>query len=443
MAGAVLGGTCICMKSGAQSGQAWRGKHCAPMTIHFNNIFLILLSCRFKLLKLVVQNVIPTKPFREIKKLTGMNMLIDNKNILEIINDPFHAEIFNEIINAPFNQGFTVKDDKYKFGFSTHPGLVRKRNEDRLALCIVNFTNKEYYFCAILCDGVGGTEFGDIAASIAISSILTKLSKNHSKTPLKEQLTTIIQETDNLIRKILSGRGSTTLSLFLASSTGDIISINIGDSRVFSWQPITKQLKQVSIDDTLENELAHLKLKDASALREMKLGGTLSQALGEKNRSEYDLNFNFYHKENFPEGVILASDGAWKESESAFKKIIINSPNHEVARRVVVSSTWLGGGDNTSIITIPSLITLQQEIESSRLSVYSNTLSLWCGDFKAKFISPVTVPSNEAKKANYKKSNKKITTPTTKKNINEKNLNIQEEIIIEEFNLDNKHKNDH
>ena len=73
-------------------------------------------------------------------------MLIGNKDISKMLNDPLHAQVFNEIINASFNQGFTIKDDDFNLFFSTHPGLVRKRNEDRLALSIINFSNKEYYF---------------------------------------------------------------------------------------------------------------------------------------------------------------------------------------------------------------------------------------------------------------------------------------------------------
>ncbi|MCT2417580.1 serine/threonine-protein phosphatase [Pantoea sp. XY16] len=362
-------------------------------------------------------------------------MLIGNKDISKMLNDPLHAQVFNEIINASFNQGFTIKDDDFNLFFSTHPGLVRKRNEDRLALSIINFSNKEYYFCALLCDGVGGSEFGDIAASLAISTILTKLSYSYNRGSLGDQLTQVVQESDKLIREVLSGRGATTLSLFLASSSGETIALNIGDSRVYSWQPSLKNLNQISIDDTLENELAHLKIKDMSALKEMKLGGTLSQALGEKNRSEFDLNFNFHNKDNFPEGFILASDGAWKESEEVFLKIIKNSPPNEVARRVVISSNWLGGGDNSSVIAVPSLATLQQKIEDIKDSYFYNTISLWCGDCKTKFALTSQEMNVQFKKNNYKKSSKKISSGDLKKKENEKKEKEKEDIIIEEFHL--------
>ncbi|EJW2522733.1 serine/threonine-protein phosphatase, partial [Salmonella enterica] len=65
-------------------------------------------------------------------------------------------EIFRELCSNIFGIGVTNKIEGIDGALGTHPGLKRKRNEDRLAVGSINLNNSLIY-CAILCDGVGGS----------------------------------------------------------------------------------------------------------------------------------------------------------------------------------------------------------------------------------------------------------------------------------------------
>src|SRR6056297_2718180 len=59
---------------------------------------------------------------------------------------------------------------------ATHTGLVRKKNEDAVAV-------NENLGLFVLADGMGGHKGGDVASDLAIQSLITKLDENLS--PLK------------------------------------------------------------------------------------------------------------------------------------------------------------------------------------------------------------------------------------------------------------------
>ncbi|SPD46712.1 PP2C family protein-serine/threonine phosphatase [Cupriavidus neocaledonicus] len=244
----------------------------------------------------------------------------------------------------------------------THPGLLRSRNEDRHGLVQVTSLNGERLTAAILCDGVGGSEMGDAAASIAIATIIGVLVTCSRATPVKDLLSAAIRASDDSVRSLLHGRGTTTLSIILGSAQGQIVGANVGDSRIFSWQ--FGELTQLSIDDTLENELKRLPAGDMSALRARGLMGSLSQAIGETGRTANDLKINFIDGEKFPKGAILASDGAWKEAPDGFNAILAHAElASDAMRRVIAFATWAGGTDNISLIAIDDVRKLVRSVD--------------------------------------------------------------------------------
>lgn len=115
--------------------------------------------------------------------------------------------------------------------------------------------------------------------------------------------------------------------------------------------------------------------------------GTLSQALGESNRNSNDLNFVFYDKSYFNEGFILVSDGAWKDSETSFEKVIKNAANSlDVVRRTLALATWCGGTDNSSIIAFSSNPVFTTENKNFR----HNHSNIIIGDTKYSFLNEKT-----------------------------------------------------
>jgi hypothetical protein len=188
---------------------------------------------------------------------------------------------------------------------------------------------------------------------------------------------------DDAVRRALGGKGATTASVLLASSTGDVAAANIGDSRLFAWSHAKQQLRQVSIDDTIENELQNLPGKDFSALNARGLQGSLSQALGETGRSSSDLKIIVFERDQFAQGAIIASDGAWKSSPDGFTAIVRNAPSAEdLVRRVIASTLWMGGIDNVSVIAIQELNQFIALASNNDLNSFHNRIMFWFADTK-------------------------------------------------------------
>ena len=62
-----------------------------------------------------------------------------------------------------------------KYGAKTDVGMKRKNNQDSFAVF-----SKSGYFCAIVCDGMGGAKGGNIASGLAVKSFATVIKKAFS-----------------------------------------------------------------------------------------------------------------------------------------------------------------------------------------------------------------------------------------------------------------------
>lgn len=262
-------------------------------------------------------------------------------------------EMFIELCNADWNAPSTGTIDALGIAVGTNPGSQRPRNEDRTVVAQVSSASGERFLVALVCDGVGGLESGDMAATVAIATCIGELANAPQTGHLDHLLQRIVRDMDDAVRKALRGRGATTASVLLLSSKRGVAATNVGDSRLFSWAPDEQVLQQVSVDDTLENELRNIPGKDISVLNARGLRGSLSQALGEAGRTSSDLRLIPLYREHFRKGIVLASDGAWKSTEDAFRTTAEHSPSAvDLVRRTITSALWGGGLDNISVIAI-------------------------------------------------------------------------------------------
>lgn len=276
-----------------------------------------------------------------------MKMMIQNAYFSSSDTQTLQTAILDEVVRS---QDAQMVIDELGVAMATHLGSKRDRNEDRIAVARIVAPNAETYTVALVCDGVGGSESGDQAASLAITSIIVDLAKQRGRTYLEELAIALIRGADDLVRKELYGRGATTLVMLLGSSGGQFVCANVGDSRAYRWDQDLSQLNQVTIDDTIENELKYLPGNPAALINAHGLQGRLSQAIGESGRTAEDLRVQVYTKVHFPRGAALGSDGLWRVAKD-FDAAVANagSPTDAV-RRAVALANWVGGVDNASMI---------------------------------------------------------------------------------------------
>lgn len=278
--------------------------------------------------------------------------------------------------------------DELGLAMATHTGFKRDRNEDRLAVARITAPNTEMYTVALVCDGVGGSESGDQAASIAIASIIGDLAQQQGRTSLKELAVDLVRCADDLVRKELQGRGATTLVMLLASANGDLVCANVGDSRAYSWDTSSSKLDQITVDDTIENELKNIPGNHDALINARRLQGRLSQAIGESGRTADDLRVQIYTKERFCNGAVLGSDGLWHAAKD-FETIVAKSATPmDAARRAIALANWVGGADNASLIAVNDMERLcgAQQAQAS-IGRQQMEITLWTALSKVKFLT--------------------------------------------------------
>lgn len=311
-------------------------------------------------------------------------MTVPLESVQNCLSTRIGKELLAELWYANWDTPVSKTIEHLGIALGTNLGLKRSRNEDRIAVAQVTTGSKHQYTAILVCDGVGGSEMGDAAATIAIASFISELSLASTNPPLLSLLPALIRKTDTAVRLALGGRGSTTLSVLLVSGTGDIAAANVGDSRIYSWGQGLESFDQVSVDDTMENELRQLPIKDKSVLEAHGLRGKLSQAVGEPRRNTDELNIVVFGGAFFREGAVLATDGAWKSDSVGFTSIALNAGTpSDVTRRALAFANWTGGVDNVAVIAIRSVAGLiPLTVIPERLSSKATWATVWSGDFK-------------------------------------------------------------
>jgi serine/threonine protein phosphatase PrpC len=245
------------------------------------------------------------------------------------------------------------------FGF-TDDRRTEKGNQDRLAVayCLDASLGSEKWFFAGVCDGVGGEAHGEVAASIALSEIISHLCVGESG-PHERRLDRAILRAHAEVQRRLHKRSATTFAGVIVTSRGGYAIGSVGDSRIYS---ISKnEVTQLTQDDTLAEmlrrqatESANQRVQDAIMALQPQWQESLGQAIG----SELPLQPRtaFWPQVSQGSGCLLCTDGVWKPIEPVLAKVVSTSPERlDLARRLLTLTDHLGATDNSTAIVIPEL----------------------------------------------------------------------------------------
>ncbi|MDO5440636.1 MAG: Stp1/IreP family PP2C-type Ser/Thr phosphatase [Erysipelotrichaceae bacterium] len=235
----------------------------------------------------------------------------------------------------------------------TDVGLKREKNQD--SYCAVN--NKNGDFLALVCDGIGGGKAGDVASGEAVKHFLNNFKENEGFTSLAqatEYLKYSIDACNDEIYKLsikykeYTGMG-TTLTGILITDKG-ILSINIGDSRVYGFAD-SKEFR-LTTDHTLVNDMiAKGEITYEESLTHPRRH-YLIRALGVWDKVEADI-----HKIQEMDSYLICSDGLYNYIDpDDLKEIMIDSTkSSEDKCNLLLKKALLNGGyDNITIIVVDS-----------------------------------------------------------------------------------------
>lgn len=227
----------------------------------------------------------------------------------------------------------------------TFIGAVRKKNEDRALIIFVSYPDQpdRDFVLGAVSDGIGGLPRGDEASVLTISEFCAQVVR-FSKLPIGARLLAAADAANEAVYSELKGKGGATLSAAFIEK-GQILGINVGDSRIYSISE-SKKLKQLTKDDTLAGYLARREGGFAG-----QADNSLVQFVGMGKGVEphiIDANGNEAHS------ILVTSDGVHGAPEGALSEVVRASrTNFELANRLLTLSTILGGRDNATALILP------------------------------------------------------------------------------------------
>ncbi|WP_368654768.1 Stp1/IreP family PP2C-type Ser/Thr phosphatase [Ornithinibacillus sp. 4-3] len=236
--------------------------------------------------------------------------------------------------------------------FLTDRGQVREHNEDAGGI----FYSMSNQMLAIIADGMGGHQAGDVASELAVSLLKdTWQATDKKETPeqMETWLYSMINEMNTAIYNLAQekseyqGMGAT---LVIAASGDDFLTIaHIGDSRGYIYNEMG--FSQLTEDHSLVNELVRTGEISQEDARVHPRKNIVLKALGIEEQVTADIrSFSF----EYGDKLLLCSDGLTDKisNEELSSFLEMKKDLSVVTKELIDLANERGGEDNISVIII-------------------------------------------------------------------------------------------
>jgi len=237
----------------------------------------------------------------------------------------------------------------------TDTGLTRDHNEDYIGFDKSNGI-------AVLADGMGGHQAGEIASRMAVEEVLDQLKtlinmqtgRSVTGSQMLEFVSNTISSSNRKIfeaseaNSIHSGMGTTVVAAVIKDSR--LYAGHVGDSRLYLLR--NRKLKRITKDHSLVQDLIDKGFYTENEARNASINHVVTRALGTSAEVEVDIL-----QQSAMQGdvFLLCSDGLSDMISDAMMQQVLARPNASLdvkARRLVGLANHFGGKDNISLILI-------------------------------------------------------------------------------------------
>jgi len=272
--------------------------------------------------------------------------------------------------------GAKPRDDELDLFGLTHPGRVRRENQDHFLLCTVHqqavihatslpapetlpLRGQRLATVMLVADGVGGTSAGGEASQLAVEAITryvtSTLRSYHAASGSGEQeffeaLKTGVLEADAVVRTEAAERTkktmATTLTLGIAVWPWFYV-VQVGDSRCYYfWDGA---LRQVTRDQTMAQDLVDRGALPADRVATSPFSNVLASAIGGPEATPEVTRLDIRHRGCV---LLLCSDGLTKHVSDAEIAAQLGSMQsaEQVCRTLLDLALERGGSDNITIL---------------------------------------------------------------------------------------------
>ncbi len=237
---------------------------------------------------------------------------------------------------------------RLKVASATDPGLERDENEDS----VVVWRNKAGLdTLLVVCDGMGGHAAGQMASSIAVTTLTSVLAEDGDEGPDLDRLKRACKQANTAVFEAArdnpewSGMGSTMV--VAAISGGEVGVLNVGDSPAYLFR--NGDAKLISQDHSWPAEQVRLGVIKPEEAATHPLKHRLTRAIG-----VWESIQSYTDKMKIEEGdaIVLCSDGvesAGVSVEEMGKLLLKDGDLEKGAKRVIDRCRELGAPDNITV----------------------------------------------------------------------------------------------
>lgn len=239
-----------------------------------------------------------------------------------------------------------------KISAKSDVGVVRQNNQD---FCLAGeFADGVTW--ALVCDGMGGANGGNIASETAANTIAEKLNNGYHEAmndnSIKHLMVSAVEAANATVYSRsrsdtdLKGMGTTVVLVIIKND--NIYLANVGDSRIYvvSQSSITQMTTDHSVVQLMldRGEITPEEAKDHPQKN------VITRALGVDDTIRIDFSQEIYHEGDI---VLLCSDGLTNfVDESRILHICNTYDSYELADVLIAEANANGGGDNVTVVTV-------------------------------------------------------------------------------------------
>ena len=233
----------------------------------------------------------------------------------------------------------------------TDKGIVRSINQDAFFVNVLS----DNAVLAVVCDGMGGANAGDIASKTAVDVISKYVLNAYTPTMNTEQITRLIvnaissanMEVYSISEKSehLSGMGTTVVAAVIRDKYAVICSI--GDSRAYL---INNDIVQITRDHSIVQSLVESGKLSPEEARVHPEKNVITRAVGVENNvlvDDYCIDFDT------DDVLLLCSDGLSNYvTNDDILQIVKNKTDDDVADLLIQQANQGGGRDNITAVVV-------------------------------------------------------------------------------------------
>ncbi len=252
-----------------------------------------------------------------------------------------------------------------KVGTCSDVGMVRKINEDSLALFELAFTTQSHrsglglYVCA---DGMGGVNAGEVASALTVDEVTSYVQnslanlgegvedpaseiRNHLQAAVKNA-NTRVYETGRYNAE-LAGMGTTVTAALIFGQ--NVFVAHVGDSRAYIIN--REGIDKVSRDHSLVGRLVEIGQITPEQAAKHPQRNLIYRSLGTYPNVEVDL---YQRPLKIGDWLLLCSDGLTGHvADEELQSIVLQSTDpHQAAQRLVNLANQRGGEDNITVLLV-------------------------------------------------------------------------------------------